>query len=358
MLPLPLLTADSSMRPSKRQLCAGSERRPYDAQAVLNATGHAQAAQPRSCCLRLSCTWCSLVQLGAAARMHCSARRAGYPSDSSRAERQQLRTRLAGGGPLHYDYAVDQLRHLRHRSRLLCGRAVPPVCSARRRPGRETTATAPGRRRGPGRGAPPSPLLGRRSGPGRGAPPGTTQPRAENPPPSPHPVAAASRGRCRPDRSPGGAQRATDSPHGPLTPRIASKRSPRMSFTVWARGTVATGTRSMGRARRAGRWSNSDQASGDHPRSSGREPSQSGRRWGTDGPAASTSRRIRARGPGPGDSDYASAGVVGRVPRAAGAGPQPGTPSVKVPHWPSCVSKAVGRARASWKRAPHLSPAV
>jgi hypothetical protein len=64
MLPLPLLTADSSMRPSKRQLCAGSERRPYDAQAVLNATGHAQAAQPRSCCLILSCTWCSLVLRG------------------------------------------------------------------------------------------------------------------------------------------------------------------------------------------------------------------------------------------------------------------------------------------------------
>jgi hypothetical protein len=51
----------------------------------------------------------------------------------------------------------------------------------------------------------------RRSGLGRGAPPGTTQPRAGNPPPSPHPAAGTSRGRCRPpDRSPGGAPRATD----------------------------------------------------------------------------------------------------------------------------------------------------
>jgi hypothetical protein len=58
--------------------------------------------------------------------MHCSARRAGYPSDSSRAERQQTRTRPAGGGPLLYDYAVDRLRHLHQRSRPHCTRAVSP----------------------------------------------------------------------------------------------------------------------------------------------------------------------------------------------------------------------------------------
>jgi hypothetical protein len=83
------------------------------------------------------------------ARMHSSARRAGYPSDSSRAARQQTRTRPAGGGPLRYHYAVERFRHLRHRSWPPCGRAVPPVCSAWCRPGREPTATAPGRRCGP-----------------------------------------------------------------------------------------------------------------------------------------------------------------------------------------------------------------
>jgi hypothetical protein len=58
--------------------------------------------------------------------MHSSGRRAGYPSDSSRAERKQTRTRPAGGGQLFYDYVVDRLRHLRPRSRPQCGRAVPP----------------------------------------------------------------------------------------------------------------------------------------------------------------------------------------------------------------------------------------
>ncbi len=48
------------------------------------------------------------------ARMHRSARRAGYPSDSSLAERQHPRTRPAGGGPQHYNFAIDRLRHLRY----------------------------------------------------------------------------------------------------------------------------------------------------------------------------------------------------------------------------------------------------
>jgi hypothetical protein len=46
--------------------------------------------------------------------MHRLARRAGYPSDSSRADRQQPQARPAGGGPLFYNYAGDLLRHLRH----------------------------------------------------------------------------------------------------------------------------------------------------------------------------------------------------------------------------------------------------
>jgi hypothetical protein len=58
--------------------------------------------------------------------MHRSARRAGYPSDSSRAERQQFWTRPAGGGPLHYNFADDRLRQLRHRSgHLAAGRCHP-----------------------------------------------------------------------------------------------------------------------------------------------------------------------------------------------------------------------------------------
>jgi hypothetical protein len=238
-----------------------------------------------------------------------------------------------------------------------------------------TSATGPGRsaagrcrscaRPGAGPGEkPPPPLMATVAGPGAVPRRGTTQPRVGNPPPSPHPTAAASRGRCRPDRSPGGAQRATDSPHvadcrlplGPSGGRIAgldrhrragatrldvsggararagiaSKRPPRTSFTVWARGLDATGTRPMSRARRAGQRSNSDHASGNYPRSPGREPSQSGRWWGTDGPAASASRRTRARGLGPGDWDYAFAGAAGRVPRTAGAGRRTFTWGVKV----------------------------
>jgi hypothetical protein len=168
--------------------------------------------------------------MGVCARMHCSARRAGYPSVSSRAARQQPpgRTRLAGGGPQHHTYAVDRLRHLRHRFRPPRGRAVPPVC----RPGA-----------GPGEKPPPPP-------PAAVAGPGAVhlrhrhwaaaaarwrclawdyESRVGNPPPPPHPAAAASRGRCRPGRCPGGAPWATETPHvavsraplGPLGERIA-----------------------------------------------------------------------------------------------------------------------------------------
>jgi hypothetical protein len=83
------------------------------------------------------------------ARMHSSARRAGYPSDSSRPERQQTRTRPAGGGPPLYDCAVDRLRHLRHRSRPPCGRAVPLVALGPV----PATATVPGSPQGLGSGA-------------------------------------------------------------------------------------------------------------------------------------------------------------------------------------------------------------
>jgi hypothetical protein len=57
-----------------------------------------------------------------------------------------------------------------------------------------------------------------------------------------------------------------------------------------------------------------------YTRARGRGLRQSGRRWGTDGPAASTSRSMRARGPGPDDSDHAIAGAAGRVLRADGSG--------------------------------------
>ena len=84
------------------------------------------------------------------ARMHCSARRAGYPSVSSRAARQQPRTRAAGGGPPHYIYAGDRLRHLRHRLRPPCGRAVPPVCRPGAGPGEKPPPPYPAAAAGPG----------------------------------------------------------------------------------------------------------------------------------------------------------------------------------------------------------------
>ena len=120
--------------------------------------------------------------------MHCWARRAGYPSVSSRAARQQPRTRPAGGSPPYYTYAVDRLRHLRHRLRPPCGRAVPPVC----RPGA-----------GPGE-KPLTPPLAAVAGPGAvhhrhrhwaataarcRCPARVNAPRVGSPPPSPSPAA-------------------------------------------------------------------------------------------------------------------------------------------------------------------------
>jgi hypothetical protein len=55
------------------------------------------------------------------------------------------------------------------------------------------------------------------------------------------------------------------------------------------------------------------------PQEPGPRPRQSGRRWGTDGPATSTSRRTRTRRPGPGDPDYASRGPADRPPRTGWA---------------------------------------
>ena len=125
--------------------------------------------------------------------MHRLARRAGYPSDSSRADRQQPRARPAGRGPLIYNYAGDLLRHLRHcpgryaagrchlcarpragpgekppspprppeRARARCPTVTvpgPPVLARARCPaedysassGEPSSATAPGRRSAPG----------------------------------------------------------------------------------------------------------------------------------------------------------------------------------------------------------------
>jgi hypothetical protein len=80
------------------------------------------------------------------------------------------------------------------------------------------------------------------------------------------------------------------------------------------------GPRRLGRA--AGRAGPSQQGA-ILPPGPGRVPSQSGRRWGTDGPPAFTSRSSRARGPGPGDPDYATAGAAGRAVRTGGRQPAP-----------------------------------
>ena len=294
---------------------------------------------------------------------------------------------------------------------------VPAWC----RPGRETTDTAPGRCCGTGRGAPPSPPLGRLGGPVLVPCQGLRCPGGD-PASATVPGRLASRDVCRPGRCPGGALRATESPHvavsraplGPSWERIAgldhhcrgpgTKRRDRRSGPVPGPGrlevtaedavhcTARAGVRvdaralawgrvagldrhrwagatrldSSGRGLRRGRYrlgviaeptvsvsgpahrrcsvhsrrayadragsrggsGPSGQVRGAMPGSPGLEPLQSGRRWGTDGPEASTSRRTLARGPGLGDSDYASAGAAGRAPRTAWAGPQPGTPSV------------------------------
>ena len=60
------------------------------------------------------------------ARMHCWARRAGYPSVSSRAARQQPRTRLAGGGPPHYSTpSTDSVTSATASGRPAAGRCRP-----------------------------------------------------------------------------------------------------------------------------------------------------------------------------------------------------------------------------------------
>ena len=61
------------------------------------------------------------------------------------------------------------------------------------------------------------------------------------------------------------------------------------------------------------------------PSSPGLGPCQSGRRWGTDGPAATTNRSGRHAAGGPGDSDCAIAGP--RAGRQRTAGPGAGGPS-------------------------------
>jgi hypothetical protein len=55
------------------------------------------------------------------------------------------------------------------------------------------------------------------------------------------------------------------------------------------------------------------------PQEPGPRPCQSGRRWSTDGPAASTSRRTRTRRQGPGVPDYAFRGAADRPPRTGRA---------------------------------------
>ena len=78
---------------------------------------------------------------------------------------------------------------------------------------------------------------------------------------------------------------------------------------------------------RAGRRTGPARVSGvpSHPRARALGPCQSVRRWGTDGPAANTSRSSRVREPGPDDSDHATAEAAGREPGAGGAaGGRPG----------------------------------
>ena len=159
--------------------------------------------------------------------MHCSARRAGYPSVSSRAARQQLRTRLAGGGPPHYFYSVDRLRHLRHRLRPPRGRAVPPERRPGVGPGEKPLPPHPAAAAGPG-------AVHRRHRHWAAAAARwrclarVYEPRVGNPPPSSgRPPSGPDR--CRPGCCPGRAPWATESPHvavswaplGPSGERIA-----------------------------------------------------------------------------------------------------------------------------------------
>ncbi len=143
-------------------------------------------------------------------------RRAGYPSDSSRAALQQTRIRPAGGGQLLYVYVVDRPRHLRHRSLPHCSRSA----AGRFRRSR-TSPCLPVRRTHRHRPRPPQQ-------PGRGAPPTTTHLRFREPAST---TALGSRcrlGRCRTTR---GTQ--SRAPVGRLTvPHVVDRRAARA-----ARGT-------------------------------------------------------------------------------------------------------------------------
>jgi hypothetical protein len=86
------------------------------------------------------------------AMMHSSARRAGYPSDSSRAARQQHRTRPAGVGPLNSATSATgpgrtAAGRCRPRARLGAGpgeKPPSPLPAAAAARARCATVTAPG----------------------------------------------------------------------------------------------------------------------------------------------------------------------------------------------------------------------
>ena len=117
---------------------------------------------------------------------------------------------------------------------------------ARCRPGRKTTVTVPGRRCGPGCGAPPSPPLGRLGGPVVVPRQGLRSPGGD-PASATVPGRLASRGVCRPGRCPGGAPWASESPHvavsraplGPSGERIAG-----LDRHCWGPGTKRRDRRS------------------------------------------------------------------------------------------------------------------
>ena len=328
--------------------------------------------------------------------MHRLARRAGYPSDSSRADRQQPRARPAGGGPPLYYYAGDLLRHLRHRpGRPAAGRCHPcarpwagpgekppsPHPAADVGPGAvhhrhrsraagagpgavprrgllslergPASVTAPGRRSAPG--PVPSRAAARPGGPvasncaARGGSSGLhsglrtgraagllSRPRAGRREHGCH-VAGAVPGRWRlgviaaVDR----ARRGSAGPPGSGV-RAGARTVTQVKFAARATGhgsggpaggpirpqsagSLPTPSPGRGPCQSSRRWG-TDGPAARSLSGPGRVPRQSGRRWGTDGPAASTSRSYRARGPGPDDSDYATAGPAGRALRADGAG--------------------------------------
>jgi hypothetical protein len=177
--------------------------------------------------------------------MHRLARRAWYSSDRfTQAGRRCIRlgpsrTRPAGGGPLLYDRVADQLRHLRHRSRPQCGRAVPPA------------AHHPSA--GSGRDPPPPPLAAAAPGPGGDAPP------------SPLPAAVAVRAR-RPARDYSSASSlgwGTCLRHCPRPPQRAGAGATRAAARVGPRGSTDCGRtlRSIGAVARAVRGAASRTAS-------------------------------------------------------------------------------------------------